>query len=103
MKRTVITCPQCGAEYLAQEIYIPEAFFGKASYIEKNEETHKIEEVYGNNSDLDLEESYRCDFCNTPFLVTAKISFIEKEDIDRNFDKDHVTIISAPKIHLAED
>ena len=42
MKRTVITCPRCGAEYLAQEIYLPTAFFGKANYIEKSEDTHKI-------------------------------------------------------------
>ena len=35
-KDIVITCPHCGREYLPAEIYVPDAFFGKPSDIEKN-------------------------------------------------------------------
>ncbi len=101
MKKTVITCPCCGAEYLAQEIYIPSSFFGKASRIEKDECTHQIIDVYG--SDLDLEEKYTCDFCNTPFTITAKISFNTKEDVKRNFQEDYVTRISKERFVFEED
>lgn len=101
MKRIVITCPRCGAEYLPQEIYIPTVFFGKASYIEKDEKTHQILDLYG--SDLDLEENYICDFCNSPFTVTAKISFNTKEDLKRNFDEDYTTRINKERILLPED
>lgn len=101
MKKPVITCPCCGAEYLAQEIYIPTAFFGKTSHIEKDETTHKILDVCG--GDLDLEEKYTCDFCNTPFNVTAKITFNVKEDVRRNFDQDYVTRINKEKFLFSED
>ena len=101
MKRTVITCPRCGAEYLAQEIYLPTAFFGKANYIERSEDTHKILEVYG--TDIDTEECYTCNYCDTPFRVSAKISFSVKEDTDHNFNEDYTTILATDKILLSED
>lgn len=101
MKKTTITCPRCGAEYLPQEIYIPNIFFGKASYIEKDDVTHQITQIYG--TDLDTEESYVCDFCNTPFSISAKISFTTKEDIKRNFNEDYETRLTKEKIILEED
>ena len=101
MKKTTITCPRCGAEYLPQEIYIPNTFFGKASYIEKDSTSHQITQVYG--TDLDLEENYICDVCNTPFNVSAKISFTTKEDTRRNFNEEYETKLTKEKILLEED
>ena len=101
MKKLVITCPRCGAEYLPQQIYIPSVFFGKASYIERDETTHEIVDICGSN--LDLNEEYICDFCHVPFTVTAKISFNTKEDTKRNFDEDYTTPLKKEKILLSED
>ena len=101
MKKTVIVCPNCGAEYLPQEIYIPNEFFGRATYIERDEKTHQITDVIG--SSVDLDESYTCNFCNTPFSVTAKISFNTKLDVRRNFDEDYATIITKEKFLFDEE
>ena len=101
MKRSVVTCPRCGAEYLPQEIFIPNAFFGRASHIERDESTHKIIEVQG--TELDPKEEYTCRFCNTPFNVTAKISFKAEEDKKRNFDEDYSTSLVSDTFILDEE
>lgn len=101
MKKIVITCPRCGAEYLMQEIYFPNSFFGKASYIERDPSTHQITDILG--SDIDTEEEYTCDFCKAPFIVNAKISFHTRENVKKDFDNDYVTVLKKEKILLPED
>ena len=41
----IIKCPYCGAEYLPEEIYYPDSFFGKPRDIVKNSKG-EIEYVY---------------------------------------------------------
>lgn len=101
MKKLVITCPRCGAEYLMQEIYLPNSFLGKASYIEKDPSTHQITEILG--TDVNTEEEYTCDFCGAPFIVNAKISFCTRENTKKDFDNDYVTVLKKEKILLSED
>lgn len=100
MKKTVIVCPNCGAEYLPQEIYIPNAFFGKAIHIERDKQ-NQITDIVGSN--LDTEETYTCNFCNVPFFVTAKISFSTKVDSKRNFEEDYATKITKEKFLFDEE
>ena len=38
----IITCPKCGAEYTAGEIYIPEVFLGVPDDIEREGTTKTI-------------------------------------------------------------
>ena len=71
-KFNVIVCPKCGREYLPQEIFIPQSFFGKSNVIVRDEDG-KIQTIDGTS--LDLNEKYQRDNCNTVFDVEAKITF----------------------------
>ena len=84
-KLVVITCPKCGAEYLPCEIFVPNQFFGKPLYIEKDN-NGKILDVIG--SDIDYTETYECDRCNTHFNINTKLSFnvTISDNVDFNSD-----------------
>lgn len=92
-KLNVIKCPKCGAEYLFEEIYYPQEFFGKPLTIIRNEH-NKI--IYFSDSSLNTEEEYTCDYCNCHFEVTAKIVFdskeIEDEDVIKIYDDDTISL-----------
>lgn len=79
-----IKCPTCGREYLPAEIYIPNSFFGKPSFIDRND-AGKIMSYSG--SSMDVKEKYICDSCSTAFKVTAKVSFYTSEITSESFDK----------------
>ena len=76
-RRDIITCPNCGAEYTAGEIYIPQAFFGKPEELERESLTHKIINDFGKK--MDLREEYKCDYCGTHFEVQAYIKLVVTE------------------------
>ena len=100
-KRLVtIECPKCGRQYLPAEIYIPNAFFGKPSEIERTN-TGKIEMFDGTS--LDPVEEYVCDTCNTKFKVVATIGFKSSEvDPKKSFNSVYSTQIHTKKISLFE-
>ena len=100
-KHLFIKCPRCGREYHAAEIYIPNAFFGKPSIIERDATTGRIDNFYGD--DMDLVEHYICDKCNTPFKVTAKLQFNVVEEDKINFNKDYKTKFRTQGIFLSEE
>lgn len=85
-----IKCPRCGYEYHPSEIFIPNCFFGKPTYILRNIEG-KITNVTGKESDYT--ELYKCDNCNTSFNITTNIDFITKIDAPSDFDYDYETKI----------
>lgn len=98
-KLTVITCPDCGKEYLPAEIFIPKSFFGCPELIRRDTEG-KIKDFLG--SDMDLNESYCCDNCGKTFSVTATVLFETKLDTKMDFSSDYITKIT-PRFELAED
>ena len=100
-KDQIIVCPVCGAEYLPAEIFIPESFVGKPSFIDKDHMTHKIEAYFGKN--MDLKEEYECDHCKSPLKITARIQFDVKENEELNFHKEYSTKLKQPKLQLEED
>lgn len=98
-KPLYIICPSCGAEYLPCEIYYPDQFLGKSYSIDKI--NGKIESFNGAN--MDLEESYICNHCNTKFKVNAKVSF-KSQIIDKyDMSKSYATPLFEDKITLSED
>lgn len=97
----VIKCPCCGTEYLPAEIFLPNAFLGKPSNIDKEHITGKITNFYGKT--MDTKEHYVCDRCNTPFKISAKIQFFTREDENYNFEEEYTSSLHKPSLFLNED
>lgn len=94
-----IVCPSCGAEYLPQEIYIPNSFFGDIKHLEKDE-NGKITDFIG--EPMDFKESYKCDFCSRKFYIMADVKF-DTESNYNTFETTYVTKISKPSLFMKED
>lgn len=91
-----ITCPNCGAEYLPAEIYYPKDFFGNPSHISKTQQG-KIEFHSGTN--MDLKETYVCDYCKRTMHIKAFINF--SVDVSQ-LDKTHITKFKTSSLTLEE-
>lgn len=87
-----IKCPVCGQQYHPTEIYLPNEFFGKPKEIVKDD-SGQISYVLG--KDMNLEEEYICDNCNTKFKVTADISF--ETSVTRSAEEEYVSTFERPK------
>lgn len=82
-KNIIIKCPKCGQEYLMEEIYYPQEFFGYPLNIIRDE---KGKIIYYSNESINPVETYTCDNCDCKFEVTAKITFDTKIcDSDNEF------------------
>lgn len=97
----IIMCPHCGAEYTAGEIYIPEYFLGVPQNVEREGVTHRI--LFDGGKQMNTKETYVCDYCNTPFKVSAYIKFNVEEDKMHNFNKNYVTSLKKSTLFLDED
>ena len=99
MSKNYIICPHCGAEYLPCELYLPNSFLGHPSEIQKDSDG-KIINIFG--KDMDLNEFYRCDYCNKKFTVSAKIKFIVDSNT-KDFDNQYKTKLTKPGLFLDEE
>lgn len=97
----IITCPCCGAEYTAGELYVPEAFLGQPKQLEKEALTHRI--LFDGGNMMDTKEHYICDYCNTPFNIYAYVKFNTEEDRRHNFNKNYATSLKKNFLFLDED
>lgn len=97
----IITCPSCGAEYTAGEIYIPESFLGVPQHVEREGVTHHI--LFDGGKAMNTKENYICDYCNTPFKVSAYVKFNVEEDKTHNFNKNYATSLKKSTLFLDED
>ena len=93
-----IKCPNCNAEYHPAEIFFPRDFFGEPGQIIRDQ-NNQIVTITG--TDMNLNETYRCDFCNTTFKTISKISFNTTEQI--NYDKPYSSTIRKNCLFLQED
>ena len=92
MLEQTIKCPRCGYEYLPSEIYIPNVFFGKPTFIQRDLEGH-IYDVIG--IPPDRKEEYVCDNCGAAFKVRVHIEFISKIDKEKDFNEDYETDLNV--------
>lgn len=93
----IIKCPYCGAEYLPEEIFYPDSFFGKPTDIIKNS---KGEIEFFNGESLNLKEHYCCDYCNKEFDVVVGITL---EAVKDDFNEDYSSTIYKNRLTLKED
>lgn len=100
-KVDIISCPKCGAEYLANEIYIPKNFFGNVKTVDRDPESHKILAYYGDL--INTKEHYICDFCNTPFNINANIVFNTDIDEQHDFNQSYCSILEKSSLFLDEE
>jgi len=99
-KLDIIECPNCHAQYLPVEIFIPDAFFGKPVHIERDAQ-RKIIDIIGPYTNP--YEHYICDYCNKPFKVHAKIQFNTKSEVKFDFDADYSTKLKKESLFLNEE
>lgn len=93
-----IVCPVCGAEYLTEEIMFPDNMYGKPMNIIKDE-CGKILSFDGNS--ISLNESYKCDKCETSFRVKGTITYKTYVSVDDDFDDTYRT--EFKRVTLSED
>lgn len=91
-----IICPECGAEYLPAEIFYPKEFFGNPHSITKDR-SGKIQFFSGIN--MNLSETYICDYCKTKLNVTTNIDFFVKSP---QVKQSHVTKFKRSNLQLTE-
>lgn len=100
MRKNVIICPKCGAEYLPSEIYIPQSLLGKPYHIMRfNDGT--IDEFFG--KDMDLDEQYICDYCDTKFYIKAIVKFNTSINEMEDFQSEYKTKLHKAKLFLDEN
>lgn len=96
-----IKCPYCGAEYIPQELYIPDDFLPPFDDLVKDE-SGKIVALY--EKPMNTHEEYTCDYCNHRFKVEAKVEFITSEIPQHDFKYDYESpLYSGDRIELAEN
>lgn len=95
-----IVCPYCGQNYLPGEIYIPDCFVGRPTYVEKDC-YGKILYTDSHKSEMDLKETYTCDKCNKTFKVSAVVQFRTEKKEELNA-KQPFAIKLKPKLILNE-
>lgn len=94
----LIKCPVCGQEYMPAEIYLPEEFFGKPKNIVKDS-SGQVKSFSG--EDMNLDEEYICDQCNTKIKIHANVTF--ETDFNEESNEEYVRKFNKPKkIELPE-
>lgn len=93
MEKFIIKCPNCGYEYLPNEIFYPQDL-GDAHNVYRDLEG-KILYYDGNN--LDTEAEYKCDGCDCKFKVRAEVRFFTFEDKKKNFSEDYTIKLKSKK------
>lgn len=96
----VIRCPYCSAEYLAAEIFYPDKFFGRPTFIERDENNNVISY---SGTPMCLDENYVCDFCNKPFRVAVTLRYNATYNPRNDFDEDYVTSTKKESVYLDEE
>lgn len=98
-KLDVICCPKCGREYLPAEIFLPKEFLGNPDGIMRDYSGKIIDFL---NYSMNLKEKYVCDSCDTPFKVTANVSFKTFVDKEGDFNEYYSTPLYE-QFNLFED
>lgn len=88
----LIYCPYCGYEYVPAEIFIPNEVFGHPTFIRRTDKGH-IETIAGKK--MDLEETYKCDNCDTTFKVKMNINFTSQIDTVNDFKHNYTTKLKS--------
>lgn len=101
MRTEIIKCPNCEAEYLPAEIFLPKEFIGKPYFIEKNY-AGKLLDFCGEN--MNTYETYVCDKCGKRFSIRATVYFTTSSESQRFEELEHSTKITKKQLFtLSED
>ena len=84
--RLIITCPHCGAQYVAAEIFYPGELVGKSETVIRDALNKVIYQEYYEDEEPCQIERYVCDHCGKPFVVEPTVSFkVRKEEEENDF------------------
>lgn len=94
-KSAIIKCPHCGAEYLPGEIYMPNSIIGQPDEVVKDSFGKIIyEDYFTEDREPSLTESFTCEYCNKPFVVTATVSYKAAHEVpEKDFSTNYVSLL----------
>ena len=96
-----IKCPYCGAEYIPQELYIPDDFLPVFDDLVKDD-SGKIVAMY--EEPMNTHEEYTCDYCGHTFQVDAKVEFIATESAAHDFNFAYESLLyTGDRLELKEN
>ena len=91
-RTSIIRCPNCGAEYLPGEIYLPGSLIGQPEDLVKDSFGKLLYEDY--KSEPAFEEHFTCEYCNKPFIIEATVTFKTKNELpERDFSSEYVSLL----------
>ena len=93
-KNPIIKCPHCNAQYLAAEIFMPGALFGRPDDLVKDALGKIIYEDYEEGNAPNMIEHFTCEYCDKPFVIEATISYKSmEEEPAKDFSSPYVSLI----------
>lgn len=94
-KTPVIRCPQCGAEYLPGEIYMPGSLIGQPDDLVKDSFGRILYEDYSTEArEPNMIEHFVCEYCEKPFVIEASITYKTREESpERDFQSQYVSLL----------
>ena len=94
-KSAIIKCPHCSAEYLPGEIYMPNAIIGQPDEVVKDSLGKIIyEDYYTEDREPTMTESFTCEYCNKPFVITATVSYKATAEVpEKDFSTNYVSLL----------
>ena len=93
-KTALIKCPNCGAQYLPGEIYVPGELIGQPDDIVKDSLGKILYEDYRPGQMPEMTEHFTCEFCNKPFVIEATVTYkTMAEAPEADFSTQYVSLI----------
>lgn len=84
-KNLIITCPHCGAQYHAGEIFSAYSFTGRPEEVMRDCVGKLLYFEYAKGREADPIEHFICESCDRAFQIEAQLTFKvkeEKEELD---------------------
>ena len=90
----IITCPHCGHQYTAADIFMPGDLIGEPKTIIRDALGKIIYQEYETDSEPVVAEKYFCDNCDKPFIVEPVTSYKVKKEVEElDFSEKFVSLL----------
>lgn len=95
-KELLVICPNCGAQFLPGEIYMPEAFIGHPVEVVRDSFGMLVYADYKKIDNMpNRTERFICEYCDKPFEVEASPMVFRTKEVapEEDFSTDYVPLL----------